>query len=108
MMVVAVKDLVSHAGVVGEARRRQRRRRREHRLDEAFALERDPHRDVAETARILGHGDGIADMKVVAMRLRQVLDQDRAGLVGRIKTDLAARLRRDGVKSVAEAVGAGG
>ena len=71
------------AGVVFEPRRRERYGRGKVGLGQTLSLERHPHRGIAETAGIAGGNHDIANMDVVAVRLRQHCDDDLAGLGNR-------------------------
>src|SRR5690606_37835293 len=52
LVVAGMEDPVAKAGFIAETGGRQDRRDRELRLDQALALKREPHRLVAEPARI--------------------------------------------------------
>jgi len=94
-VVAAVQDRVAQSGVVGEAGLGQDRGVRELGADQALPLQRGPHRRVGQPARVLGEGDRLrADMEMVAVRVRQVGDDNAAAALFRRRHRMVRRARQ--------------
>ena len=77
-MLRDAEDFAAGAGVVGQSHCRQRDAVRPVGPRQALALERVPYRFVVEPGRVLGLNGGVADMEMVAVRLREADDGDLA------------------------------
>ena len=93
VMIGVMQDRLAEAGVVILAGAGQQRRIREMRLDQAFALERGPGGLIEQARRIARRHDGVAEMKMIAMRRRHVRDEHALALLFRVVGQTRKRLQ---------------
>src|ERR1700679_2976387 len=90
-MSAPMQYLAGEPRVVAHSFRRQHELARVVGLRQALALERMPHRLVCEAGRVLARDNGVAEMEVIAMRLREARDRRVAAL--RLRHRLQERQR---------------
>src|SRR6266436_3278178 len=81
-MAALVENRLAQSRVVVEPEGGHDRAVRVHRIDQSLALEYHPNRGIAQPAGIAGGNHGLAEVKMVAVRIRRA-DGDTAGLLPR-------------------------
>src|SRR5215831_10665228 len=78
------QDHLAHSGLIAEPKRRQDAAIRIHGPQQSLALQRQPDRGIAQTARVAGGDDGLAEVEMVAMRVGRPHD-DAARFLARAR-----------------------
>src|SRR5207248_8359678 len=81
LMAGAVQDRLAQPGIIFLAERRQDHRFRRLRMDQALAGQCGPDRWIAQPGRVARRDHRLAEMEMIAMRIRQFGDRDPARLV---------------------------
>jgi hypothetical protein len=79
-MATLMQDGLAQPRLVGETEWGDDRAARVHCVDQSFALERYPHRGIAQPAGVASGDHGLAEVKMIAMRIGQA-DDNTAGLL---------------------------